>query len=205
MTVNHGVVGSSPSWSARKRSPVGQCLRDFSFFHSSKLHPFCSQFHALYRTCTHSFAELTIHHPAKDKKCRAFSIYPGRCPGLIAGGHCRACPTDSPIPQVAAVVFLFYIAPLVGAYNIMLAREPLLMTLCFFISPYFFRQNRRKKGIFGWFLPQKWSRFFIFEKALFCHFSAKIFTTKKLLQKVCQTTLRSKPFKKWAKNPRFVQ
>ncbi|MDD6806397.1 MAG: hypothetical protein PUD77_09025 [Clostridiales bacterium] len=78
----------------------------------------------------------------------------------------------------------------------MLAREPLLMTLCFFISPHFFRQNRRKKGIFDWFLPQKWSRFFTFEKALFSYFSAKIFTAEKLLQKVCQTTLRSKPFKK---------
>ena len=71
-----------------------------------------------------------------------------------------------------------------------------MMTLCFFISPQFFLRNRRKMGIFDWFLPQKWSRFFIFEKALFSHFSAKIFTAEKLLQKVCQTTLRSKPFKK---------
>ena len=80
-----------------------------------------------------------------------------------------------------------------------------MMTLCFFISPYFFLQKRRKMGVFGWFLPQKWSWFFTFVKALFCYFSAKIFTAEKLLQKVCQTTLRSKPFKKWAKNPRFVQ
>ncbi|MGM9724599.1 MAG: hypothetical protein ACI3YL_00720, partial [Prevotella sp.] len=38
--------------------------------------------------------------------------------------------------------------------NIMLAKEPLLMTLCFFISPQFFLRNRRKMGIFDWFLPQ---------------------------------------------------
>ena len=70
------------------------------------------------------------------------------------------------------------------------------MTLCLIILHYFFLRNRRKKGIFGWFLPQKWSRFFTFEKAIFSYFSAKIFTAEKLLQKVCQTTLRSKPFKK---------
>ena len=65
--------------------------------------------------------------------------------------------TGCPIPQGAAVSLFVNIPPYVGAYNILLAREPQLMTLCFFISPHFFLRNRRKKGVFDWFLRQKWS------------------------------------------------
>ncbi len=78
-----------------------------------------------------------------------------------------------------------------------------MMTLCFFISPYFFLQNRRKMGVFGWFLPQKWSRFFTFAKALFRQFPAKIFTAKKLHAKSVPNYPPFKTVQKMSEKPPF--
>ena len=77
------------------------------------------------------------------------------------------------------------------------------MTLCFFISPQFFLRNRRKMGIFGWFLPQKWSRFFTFEKAIFIHFFGKNLYNKKV---AAQSVPNYPPFKtvqKMSEKPPF--
>ena len=56
-----------------RKSPVNHDLRDFSFSNISILHPICTQFYALYRACTHSFAELTLQDSAKNNICEPLS------------------------------------------------------------------------------------------------------------------------------------
>ena len=59
-----------------------------------------------------------------------------------------------------------------------------------------FSAKQKKNGHFWLDFASKMEPFFHLREGTFLSFTAKIFTVEKLLQKVCQTTLRSKPFKK---------